>query len=82
MANHIDNKKTCATCNNCVTGAINRFRCVALPSSPGNYWDGKPEQHWCEVYWTPIKGDKVETVVKPPVKEEPVPNVLDKKVKV
>lgn len=81
MANHIDNKKTCATCNNCVTGAINRFRCVALPVSPSTYWDGKPEQHWCEVYWTPIK-QSIKEPVKPLVKDEPTPSVLDKKVKV
>lgn len=62
MANHINKDKTCATCNNCVTGAVNRFRCVALPTNPGGYWDGKPEQHWCEVHWTPIKSSEGKVV--------------------
>lgn len=45
-------EKNCGNCEHCVRGAINRFRCVALPSNPSNYWSGNPDKHWCGLYWT------------------------------
>jgi len=69
----IKREKNCENCAHCVTGANRRFRCTALPSNPGLWWDGYASEHWCSVYYSP------KTKVTSPVEEKE--NILDKPVK-
>jgi len=65
----IKREKNCENCAHCVTGANRRFRCTALPSNPGLWWDGYASEHWCSVYYSPkTKVEEKETILDKPVK--------------
>ena len=54
----VKREKNCSNCDNCVSGAQRRFRCIALPSKPNDWWDGFPEEHACSIHWIPKKDVK------------------------
>lgn len=65
--------KNCGNCEHCYTGGnARRFRCMAIPHNPADWWEGLPSGHWCASHWTPktTPDEKVSGAVKVPSKND------------